>query len=87
MGQVAISLMGRSYRFVCGDGEEARIKMLASYVHEKVDQLSHDLGRTPDDRILVMAALMLADEVFEARGVAASDQPAAPPKPRKPNAA
>jgi len=87
MGQVAITVMGRSYRFVCGDGEEARIKMLASYVNEKVDQLSHDLGRTPDDRLLVMAALMLADEVFEARGIVTSDQPVASPKPRKPNAA
>lgn len=87
MGQVAISLMGRSYRFVCGDGEEARIKELAAYVRTKVDQLSQDLGRTTDDRLLVMAALMLADELFEARGMSANASTPAPPKPRKPSAA
>ncbi|MEQ1697964.1 MAG: cell division protein ZapA [Hyphomicrobiaceae bacterium] len=88
MGQVAITLMGRSYRFVCGDGEEARIKTLGDYVGIKVDQLSRDMGRTADDRILVMAALMLADELFEARDITASGAPAtAPSRPRKPNAA
>lgn len=89
MGQVAISLMGRSYRFECGDGEEARIKALADYVRIKVDQLSRDLGKTADDRLLVIAALMLADEVFEARGVAvaAGEPQPAQPKPRKPSAA
>ena len=92
MGQVAISLMGRSYRFVCGDGEEVRIKALGDYVCTKVDQLGRDLGRTADDRLLVMAALMLADELFEARETSAhtviADAAASTPnRPRKPNAA
>jgi cell division protein ZapA len=94
MGQVTVILQGRSYRFVCGDGEEARIKMLGEYVRGKVDQLSKDLGRIPDDRLLVMASLMLADELFEARAAnagtpakpAASDSQAQP-GPRKPSAA
>ena len=88
MGQVAISLMGRSYRFVCGDGEEARIKTLGDYVRTKVDQLGRDMGRTADDRLLVMAALMLADELFEAREAANTDlATTATSRPRKPTAA
>lgn len=88
MGQVAISLMGRSYRFVCGDGEETRIKALGDYVRTKVDQLGQDMGRTADDRLLVMAALMLADELFEAREATTAEPSAtAPNRPRKPNAA
>lgn len=87
MGQVAITLMGRSYRFVCGDGEETRIKALGDYVRIKVDKLGRDLGRTADDRLLVMAALMLADELFDAREPATSDATTAPNRPRKPNAA
>lgn len=88
MGQVAISLMGRSYRFVCGDGEEARIQALGDYLRTKVDHLSRDMGKSADDRILVMAALMLADELFEARDTAAGG--AATPatgRSRKPTAA
>jgi cell division protein ZapA len=88
MGQVAITLMGRSYRFVCGDGEEARIKALGDYIRVKVDQLGRDLGRTADDRLLVMAALMLADELFDAREATTLDPATASPnRPRKPNAA
>lgn len=70
MGQVAISLNGRSFRFVCGDGEEQRISALAAYVRSKLDQLGHEHGRAGDDRLLVMAALMIADELFDAREIA-----------------
>jgi cell division protein ZapA len=78
MGQVAVSLMGRNYRFVCGDGEEPRIKALSDYLRTKVDQLSQEMGRTADDRLLVMAALILADELFEARGTVIEGATAAP---------
>ncbi|MCK5090476.1 MAG: cell division protein ZapA, partial [Hyphomicrobiaceae bacterium] len=36
MGQVAINLNGRSFRFDCGDDEEARLKELAAYVSSRV---------------------------------------------------
>lgn len=67
MAQVALTLNGRTYRFVCGDGEEARIKDLASYLDQKLELLGQDLSRTGDDRLLVMAALHIVDELFEAR--------------------
>ena len=80
MGQVAILLNGKSYRFVCGDGEEARITALGDYLRSKLDGLGPNLGRPGDDRMLVMAALMLADELFDARGEAA-DSMATPAQP------
>jgi cell division protein ZapA len=67
MGQVTISVNGRSYRFACGDGEEARISELAAHLNAKLRGLGQEFGRIGDDRLLVMAALMLADEAFEAR--------------------
>jgi cell division protein ZapA len=67
MGQVTICVNGRSYRFACGEGEEARISELSMYLSSKLRRLGQDFGRAGDDRLLVMAALMLADEVFEAR--------------------
>lgn len=85
MGQVVVEIMGRNYKFVCGDGEEERIKTLAAYVRAKVNQLSIDQGRTSDDRLLVMAALVLADELFEARASANSTavSPAPPARPKQ----
>lgn len=90
MAQVAISLMGRNYRFVCGDGEETRIKALGDYLSSKVDVLAQDVGRQGDDRLLVMAALMLVDELFEARGTVINKAPNGQPvagRSRKPSAA
>ena len=86
MGQVSIHLNGRTYRFECGDGDEARVRVLGEYIKGKIDQLGPDCGRAGDDRTLVMIALLLADEVLEARGV--SDVPAQPAaRNRKPGAA
>lgn len=67
MGQVAVTLNGRTYRFVCGDGEEDRIIALANYVGTKLEALGQELTRPGDDRLLVMAALHITDELFEAR--------------------
>ena len=86
MGQVSIHVNGRTYRFQCGDGEEARVRALGDYVKGKIDQLGADAGRAGDDRALVMVALLLADEVMEARGEA-EVPPQAAPRGRKPGAA
>jgi cell division protein ZapA len=67
MGQVAIEVNGKVYRFVCGDGEEARITALGTFVSDKVAELSRLHGRTGDEKMLVMVAVMIADELFEAR--------------------
>lgn len=90
MAQVAVALNGRTYRFVCGDGEEARILALADYVRGKMDSFGLAYGRPGDDRLLVMATLMLADELFEARGgteVPQASAPAPQVRARKPGAA
>lgn len=67
MAQVAVTLNGRAYRFLCGDGEEERIEALAGYISSKLEVLGEELGRAGDDRLLVMAALHITDELFEAR--------------------
>jgi cell division protein ZapA len=84
MGQVAIQLNGRIYRFVCGDGDEPRITALADYIRSKLNQLGQETTRAGDDRMLVMAALMLADELFDARAATqAASVSAQTPLPRK----
>ena len=67
MGHVAVTLNGRNYRFACGDGEEARLHDLAAHVKSKVDALALQFGQVGEDRLLLMAALLVADELFEAR--------------------
>lgn len=67
MGTATVTLNGRTYRLGCGDGEEARLKELSDYVAAKVDGLSAAVGQVGNDRLLVMAALIIADELFETR--------------------
>ncbi|MEM1306383.1 MAG: cell division protein ZapA [Pseudomonadota bacterium] len=67
MGQISIALNGRQFRLACGDGEEPRAERLGDHIRRKVDQLARQHGATGDDRLLLMAAMMTADELFEAR--------------------
>lgn len=76
--------MGRNYRFVCGEGEEPRIQALAEQLRTRLDQLSRDMGKSADERLLVMAALMLTDDLFEARGATFDGQQFTLPPQREP---
>jgi cell division protein ZapA len=71
MPQVSVSIAGRVYELACGDGEEERVQELAAYVDEKINELRLQLPPgTPEVKLLVFAALLLADESREARGIA-----------------
>ena len=87
MGRVTVTINDRAYRLDCGDGEEARIRALGAYVAAKVEELSAQTGGVGDERLIVMAALTIADELWEATGGlfstpdATGTQPAADPEP------
>ena len=67
MGQVSVTLNGRTYRLECGDGEEAHLIELAEYLSSHVETMKFKFGQVGDDRLILMAALMVADELTEAR--------------------
>lgn len=63
MAQVALSIGGRRYDLACRDGEEDRLRALAALV----DRKAQDAGQANEVRQLLMAALLLADELSELR--------------------
>jgi cell division protein ZapA len=67
MGQVTVTLNGRSYRLYCGDGEEQRLIALADHVRSKLNSLIQQFGQAGEDRLLLMASLLIADELWEAK--------------------
>ena len=67
MAEVSVQINGRNYKVACGPGEEERIAGLASFVDSKVQDLVSALGNVGDQRLLVMASLLLADELWELR--------------------
>ena len=68
MAQLTIEVNGRSYAVGCEDGQEAHLRSLAASVDQQVRSLAGDVGPLGETRLLLMAALMLADELSLARG-------------------
>lgn len=66
MPQVAVTIAGRVYRMACGEGEEARLEALGRRLDARIDELRGDFGEIGDQRITVMAALTMADDLAEA---------------------
>ena len=78
MGQVTIAVGGRHYSLVCGDGEEPQLQRLAEYVDQKVEELSATLGRISESRMLLMASLLIADELMDLKSRLAAGGTALP---------
>lgn len=74
MGQISVTIQNRTYRLSCDDGQESRLNELADYVRAKADQLIEDHGRIGDDHLMLMSAILIADELWDERAVTA--QPA-----------
>ena len=74
MAQVDVSVNGQSYRTACEDGQEDRLVDLATMVDEKVLELVNQIGQVGSNRLLVMAALIIADELVDLKNEAGSLQ-------------
>lgn len=69
MSEVTLQVGGRPYTLSCADGEEDHVRQLAAIVDGKIGSLGQTLA-PGDAKNLLFAALILADEVEEARRVA-----------------
>jgi cell division protein ZapA len=67
MAQVSITFNKRTYRFDCADGEAERLEKIAAYLKDRLDGLVREHGAIGDERLMLMAALMMTDELLEAR--------------------
>ena len=65
MSQITVMVNGRKYDIACDDGQEAHLTRLAQYVDRRVDELIAAVGQVGDARLLVMASLLVADELSE----------------------
>jgi cell division protein ZapA len=74
MSQVSVTIDGRKYRLACNEGEEARLESLAGMIDEKIGEMRSSFGEIGDDRLKIMAALSIADNLAEARDQAAAER-------------
>lgn len=76
MSNVTLSIGGRTFTVSCADGEEAHVTELGSLIDKKVEALGQTAGQN-EVRMLLYAALVLADELKELRSTAAHHAAAA----------
>ncbi len=74
MAQVSVTIDGRKYRLACNEGEEARLEQLANMIDAKIVELRQTFGEIGDQRLVVMAALTIADNLAEARDEAVAER-------------
>lgn len=74
MSQVSVTIDGRKYRLACNEGEEARLESLAGMIDEKIGEMRSSFGEIGDQRLVIMAALTIADNLAEARDQAAAER-------------
>ena len=67
MAQINIDVNGRPYAVGCEDGQEPHLMELARMFDHQVRQVSQDMGQLGDTRLFLMGALLLADELADAR--------------------
>ena len=67
MAQVEIKINGRDYRIACEDGQESHLLSLAKYLDDKVSELVGEVGQIGDTSLMVMAGLLLTDELSDLR--------------------
>jgi cell division protein ZapA len=66
MSHVNVTINSRQYRMACEEGQEARLLRLAESLETRVASLRGKFGEIGDQRLTVMAALTIADELVDA---------------------
>jgi cell division protein ZapA len=66
LAQVIVTINGRQFRMACEDGQEQHLTRLAHDFDQRIGELRAKFGEIGDTRLTVMAALTVADQLFEA---------------------
>lgn len=74
MPSIEVTISGRKYRMACDEGQEDHLRRLAEDFEGRIAGIRKDLGEIGDARLMVVAALMLADELSDAQTQLAAAQ-------------
>lgn len=67
MAETDVLIDGRSYSIACDEGQEPRVQLLGRYVDQRLNEISNGSGASSKSQLMVLTALLLADEVFDLR--------------------
>ena len=67
MSVVTLKIAGYSYKIACQEGQEKQILELSEYLNEKATKLTSSIGYIPENQLLAMVSVLVAQELFAAR--------------------
>lgn len=67
MAEVSLNIHGKAYGIACDDGQEGRVREVGQYVDTRVRDIATAGAASNENHLLVLTALVLADEVKELR--------------------
>ncbi|HEX3573217.1 MAG TPA: cell division protein ZapA, partial [Rhodopila sp.] len=67
MAQVTLRINGYAYTIGCKDGEEKHLEAMGAEVSRRIEGVRTAAGPSGEARMLVMAALLMADDIFDLR--------------------
>jgi cell division protein ZapA len=65
MAEVTVLVNGRGYRMACDDGQEEHLEGLAARLDQAIGELRGAFGEIGDQRLTVMAAILMTDRLQE----------------------
>ena len=65
MAQLTVKINGYPYTVACEDGQEAHLQDMARQVEARIESIKALGGPSGEGRLLVLAALLMADELHD----------------------
>jgi len=65
MADVSLNINERNYIIGCDDGQENRVQELGAYIDHKTKDLKATGANGSESHMLMLASLVMADEIFE----------------------
>ena len=65
MAQLLLRINGYAYPIGCEDGQEEHLQAMAAQVEERIARIKKTYGQSGEARLLVLAALLMADELHD----------------------
>jgi cell division protein ZapA len=79
MAQMTIRINGYAYTVGCEDGQEPHLEKMAQDIEQRIASIKAIGGQSGEARLLMLAALLLADELHDERKNAAEKAAVSPP--------
>jgi len=67
MAQVTIRINGYAYTVGCEDGQETHLEKMAAEIEQRIGSIKALGGQSGEARLLMLASLLLADELHDTR--------------------